>query len=125
LRGLVTALTVATSERVLVVATDLPFVTPDLLLALIAWPEADAVVPRTPDGVQPLCALFARDSVLDVAREHLARGDLKLSGVLDAVDTRYLDPDALARVDPDGLALTNVNTPEELAAARARLADPN
>src|SRR5262245_12769728 len=61
LRGVVSALATARAERVLVVATDLPFVTPELLLALIAWPEADAVVPRTADGVHPLCALYRRE----------------------------------------------------------------
>jgi molybdopterin-guanine dinucleotide biosynthesis protein A len=122
LRGLRSALEAAAGERVLVVATDLPLVTPALLLALVAWPEADAVVPRTGGGRHPLCALYRLDAVLPVARSRLATGELKLSDLLDALDTRYLDGRDLERVDPEGIALTNVNTPDDLARAESLLA---
>ena len=122
LRGLVAALIHARAERVLVVATDLPLVTPDLLLALVAWPEADAVVPRDADGAQPLCGLYRGDAVLPVARARLAADELSLHRLLDDVNTSYLDSGALARVDPEGVALTNVNTPTDLARANALLA---
>ena len=122
LRGLVSALAAARSDDVLVVATDLPFVTPDLLLALVAWPDADAVVPRNANGRHALCALYRREPVLAVARERLERGELALGGLLDAIDTKYVEGEALERLDPEGAALTNVNTPDELAAARERQA---
>jgi len=115
LRGIAGALAAAECERVLVLATDLPLMTPDLLLALVAWPEADAVVPRGADGRHPLCALYRREPVLRAANERLADGRLQLRGLLDAVDSAYLEAADLAHVDPDGAALTNVNTPEDLA----------
>lgn len=117
LRGLIAALTSSSCERVLVVATDLLLVTPDLLLALVAWPEADAVVPRTLDGAHPLCAVYRREPVAARARAHLAGGRLALRGLLEAVDTVYLEESDLACIDPDGRALTNVNTPEDLQRA--------
>jgi molybdopterin-guanine dinucleotide biosynthesis protein A len=120
LRGLVAALDAPRAERVLVVATDLPFVTADLLLALVAWPEADAVVPRSPDGAHPLCALYRREPVLAVARRHLAEERLALHALLEAIETRYFDGADLAAVDPDGRALTNLNTPEDFAQAESR-----
>jgi molybdopterin-guanine dinucleotide biosynthesis protein A len=119
LRGVVAALEATRAERVLVVATDLPFVTPDLLLALIAWPEADAVVPRTADGVHPLCGLYRREAALAAARKNLAAERLALSALLGALATSYLEGDDLRAVDPDGIALLNVNTPEDLARATA------
>jgi len=119
LRGVASALAAAERERVLVLATDLPFVTPDLLLALVAWPEADAVVPRSAGGRHPLCALYRREPVLRVANERLAGGQLQLQGLLDAVDSVHLDAADLAQVDPGGAALTNINTPEDLARARS------
>ncbi len=122
LRGLVAALEAAGAPQVLVVATDLPLLTSDVVLALVALPEADVVVPRTARGRHPLCALYRRDPVLARARERLAAGDLALHGLLEAVDTRELGPDELALVDPAGLALTNVNTPEELRRAESLLA---
>jgi molybdopterin-guanine dinucleotide biosynthesis protein A len=119
LRGIVAALAAATHERVLVVATDLPLVTPDLLLALVAWPDADAVVPRSASGRHPLCALYRREPVLAVAHARLADGQLALRGLLDAVDSVYLDEGDLEKVDPGGSALLNVNTPEDLARVQA------
>lgn len=121
LRGLVTALEAASAERVLVVATDLPLVTPDLLLALVAWPAADAVVPVRDGYAQPLCALYRREAVLPVARARYGDGELALRGLLEAVETARLERDALQEIDPDGMALANVNTQEELARVEAWL----
>jgi molybdopterin-guanine dinucleotide biosynthesis protein A len=118
LRGLVAALGAATADRVLVVATDMPNLSLDLLLALIAWPEHDSVVVRDAQGqLHPLCGIHRRAPVLEVARAKLDAGDYALRGVLDAVDCDVLCGADLAAVDPTGRALTNVNTPEELSAA--------
>jgi molybdopterin-guanine dinucleotide biosynthesis protein A len=121
LRGLVAALEAARAPRVLVLATDLVGLTPDLLLALLALPEADAVVPETRGGLEPLCALYRRDTVLPVARESLAAGRLAVRELFDAIELRRLSGADLAAVDPTGVALLNANTPEELAHAEARL----
>jgi molybdopterin-guanine dinucleotide biosynthesis protein A len=122
LRGVVGALDAARVERVLVVATDLPLLSAELVLALLAWPEADAVVPRTADGPHPLCALYRREPALALARRHLAEGRLKLQHWLEGMDSVYLEPAEIARVDPAGIALTNLNTPEDAARAGALLA---
>ena len=121
LRGLVGALEAAESERVLVLATDLPLVTPELVLALVAWPEAPVVAPRTETGSQPLCALYDCEAALREARDRLASGRLKLQGLLDALGASYLDPSVLLRIDPEGRALFNVNTPDDLERVRKRL----
>jgi molybdopterin-guanine dinucleotide biosynthesis protein A len=121
LRGVVGALAAARAERVLVLSTDLPLVTPDLLLALVAYPEAEAVVPRTDRGAHPLCAVYRREPALAVAHAHLGDGRLRLADLLAALEVAWLEGPDLAAVDPDGDALTNLNTPEELAAAESRL----
>jgi len=114
LRGLVGALEAAATERVLLVATDLPALSADLLLALVALPGADAVVPRAPDGrLQPLCALYRREATLAMAHRNLAGGRLRLGALMEALTLRVLEGEDLLRVDPGGRALTNVNTPEQ------------
>ena len=47
--------------------------------------------------------------------------ELALRGLLDALETRYLEGTDLAALDPEGTALLNVNTPEEHARAERRL----
>jgi len=121
LRGLVAALEASRCERILVVATDLMALSPPLLLALLVWPGADAVVPRSGAKAHPLCALYRRDAVLPVARRRLERGDLALVGLLEEVRASYLEGEDLRAVEPDGLALLNANTPEQFERLKARL----
>ena len=85
-------------------------------------PEHDAVLPRDAEGIHPLCAIYKREPVLAVARECLAADDLRMRAVLDRVDCDYLEGGDLAAVDPEGRALCNVNTPEELARVQPFLA---
>ena len=113
LRGVVSALAAARGERVLVVAGDLPAPAPELLLALVAWPEADLVWPRTPSGLQPLCGLYRRDAALEVARRRLAEGRLTLHELTSALETAELGPDELAALDLDTRALEPVPTSRE------------
>jgi molybdopterin-guanine dinucleotide biosynthesis protein A len=101
LRGVVSALAAARGERVLVVAGDLPDLTPELLLAIVAWPEADLVCPRTRGGLQPVCGLYRRDAALEVARRQLAEGRLSLNELASALDTAELGAEELARLDLD------------------------
>jgi molybdopterin-guanine dinucleotide biosynthesis protein A len=107
----------AESERLLLVATDMPMLTVELVLALVAWPEADVVLPRTDYGLQPLCAIYRRKSVLPCARRALEDNRLSLQGLLEEMKISVLGGDELLQVDSPGRALLNVNTPED----RARL----
>ncbi len=102
LRGVASALAAASGERVLVLAGNgSPVLEPsaDLLLALVAWPEADAVVLRTANGLEPLCAIYRRDPVLRVARLRLAAGKLALHDLLAEIETRVLDETALPSLE--------------------------
>lgn len=113
LRGLVGALAAARAARVVVVATDLPLLEPELLLALVAWPEADVVVPSVGGRLEPLCAVWAREPALRVARAHLAAGRLALHELVGVLGHERLADDDLRAVDPAGLMLANANTPED------------
>ena len=111
----------------LVVAWDMPFVSPALLARLRALGEAggaavDAVVPRRPTGLrEPLCAYYAPSCLATVERQ-LDAGERRLTALLDALRVRDLEGAALAEHgDPDVL-FANVNTPDDLARAVARAA---
>jgi molybdopterin-guanine dinucleotide biosynthesis protein A len=113
LRGIVAALEAARAERVLVIATDLLLLGPELLLALVAWPEADVVLPRRAGRIEPLCALWNRERALLRAHEQLAAGRLALHELVARLDARFLEDSDLTAIDPDGTALTNANSPAE------------
>jgi len=118
LGGIYTALAEAESRHVLVIACDLPFLTAPLLATLTGLVDEghDAVVPRTRDGRQPLCAVYAR-RLADTVRRQVESGHLKIQDLLEAIRLRELGPDELARFDPDGRLFHNVNTPGDLDVA--------
>ena len=120
LGGIYSALLDARHERVVVLACDLPFVTRGLLERLVAESladtAADAIVPRSARGLEPLCALYTKRCAAP-ARARLERGALEVRGVLQDVRTRELGQDALAPYD-DGSLFKNVNTPHDHERAR-------
>jgi hypothetical protein len=104
LRGLLAALDAAREERVLAVASDRAGLSPDLVLALVAAPDSQAVVVRTDRGVEPLVALYRRDPVRDLARARLGEGRLALHALLAELDVWHLEGDDLECVAPGGRA---------------------
>ena len=120
LGGLYSALLDATHDRMLILACDLPFVTPALLQRLAeesgTGAEIDAVVPRSARGLEPLCALYMTRCAA-AARLRIERGDLKVAGLLADLRVRELGPEALAPYD-GGSLFENVNTPHDHARAR-------
>ncbi|MCH8962088.1 MAG: NTP transferase domain-containing protein [Bacteroidetes bacterium] len=94
LAGLHAGLTAAQTPWVLAVACDMPFITPEVLHALLAarGPDVAAVVARTPDGrCHPLCACYHQRTV-PVVEAHLAAGTLAMHALLDHLDkVKYVD----------------------------------
>ena len=118
LGGLYTALCEAAGSHVLVVACDLPFVTTALLARLIGLADStcDAVVPRSTDGLQPLCAVYAR-RLADEVRRRIESGRLKIQDLLGTIRVREVGPAEIATFDLEGRLFFNVNTPDDLAEA--------
>ncbi len=117
LGGLHTALAIATTDRVLVLACDLPFVTaPFLAFLLDVDPQADAVVPVPASGPQPLCAVY-RTRAASVLKAAIGAGERRVRDAVARLAPRWVDDEALRRFDADGRLLLNVNTPDDLADA--------
>jgi molybdopterin-guanine dinucleotide biosynthesis protein A len=100
--GVAAALRLAGADRVVVLPTDMPFVTAELLLALAEASEgAKAAVPHT----GPLPGAYCR-SALPVLERRIAAGDLALYRACVELEPRVL------RWDEEALA--NVNEPSNL-----------
>jgi molybdopterin-guanine dinucleotide biosynthesis protein A len=123
LGGLYTALNVAGQPLLAAVACDMPFANPALFKyeqLLLSQSGADVVIPSTPDGLEPLHAVYRRETCLPVIHSALEKGILKMVGWLPEVKVRIVLPEEVARFDPHGLAFWNLNTPEEFTQAEAR-----
>ena len=101
--GVAAALRLGDAERVVVLPTDMPLVTTELLLALADGAQgAEAAVPQS----GPLPGAYRR-SVLPVLERRIAAGDLALRQACLELE--------LHTVQWDDAQLRNVNTPAELA----------
>ena len=120
LGGLYTALHSAKSSLVAAVACDLPFVNLDLFeyeRDLIIKEGTDVAIPSTPEGLEPLHAVYRRDTCLPVVRSAMEAGELKLTGWLSKVMVSTLSPEETVKLDPGSRAFWNLNTMDEFLRA--------
>jgi molybdopterin-guanine dinucleotide biosynthesis protein MobB len=119
--GLYTAVLAAPTERVLCLACDTPFVTPQFLRMLANRSLGyDVFVPRHGEFMQPLCAVYGKGT-LEPYRQFIESGRRRIFDIYPDMNTGYLDMDGGEFGDPDRLFM-NINTPEEMEAARLRVA---
>jgi molybdopterin-guanine dinucleotide biosynthesis protein A len=128
LGGLHAALSACRAPWAAVVSCDLPFVTGELFvrLAELRAEDADAIVPRQPDGrPQPLCALYSPARCLKLAARLLEEGERRPRVLLQQAQTRWVAPAELADLGDAELFFLNVNTPEDYERARAKVGTMN
>lgn len=107
------------AAEALVVPTDSPFLPPDLLARLSAGRGAAAIACAASAGqVHPVAALWPV-ALADALEAALKAGDRRMEGFMRAQGLAVVP----FPVGPEGDPFANLNTPEELAAAEARLRD--
>jgi molybdopterin-guanine dinucleotide biosynthesis protein A len=119
LAGIHAALRATTADLNLMLAVDLPFVTPALLEFLIARARSSAAsvtVPRCGGRWQPLCAAYRRQFG-DVAEKGLLAGRYRVDALFAPQTTHVIGEDELEAAGFSAEMFRNLNTPEELAAA--------
>lgn len=110
LAGMLAGFQTARTAYVWVVACDLPEVEPrlgDLLFAAVG--RHDAAVPRVDGRAQGTCAVYHVELASRI-RDALEAGRGSILSLLNESDVRYLDEDALRRVDPTLRSFRNLNT---------------
>jgi molybdenum cofactor guanylyltransferase len=120
LGGLYTALSSATCKNVAVVACDMPFASVALIEAasrLIDTEDADVVIPDSGGGLEPMHAVYRRETCIPAIEAAIEADKWKLISWFPQVKVRVLQPDEVKRYDPSGLAFWNLNTPEEFVEA--------
>src|ERR1035441_2675073 len=110
LAGIETALSRTAAGWNLMVACDMPSVTPFTLRRILeeaaAYPDAGCILPKSAEGfVEPLCAAYHK-RILSAITQALAAGTRKVTDALPKASTHYL------RMTDDP-AFQNINTPDE------------
>ena len=119
LPGLYTALEAARNPYVAVVACDMVFASPSLVVAeALAMNEtgADVVVPVNKHGFEPFHAMYRRAGCLPAVSAALDRGEKRAQGFFADVEVCEFPQERVLEAEPMGGCFINANTPEELRA---------
>lgn len=121
LGGLFTALSAASHPLVAVVACDMPFASPEILATcrdlLLTDPKLDAVIPSTEQGLEPLHAVYRRETCLPAVKRAIDADKWKMIGWHKDVNVRVLTTDEIAFLNKDNIIFWNVNTPADFSSA--------
>ena len=119
LGGIYSGLAAATGDVAFTVACDMPFLRTDVARLVIERAgEADVVIPRVGDQLETLHACYAK-ACLPAMEARLRTGRLKIVGFFDAVRVTEIPEAAVRALADPSIVFMNVNTPDELAQARA------
>lgn len=120
LAGLYSGMLAAGNPLSLAVGCDMPFLSSGLLRRLVELaPEHDVVIPVAEGQLHTLHAVYRRETCLGPIAQALARNTRRMTSFLGEVRVREVEEAELRDIDPDLRSLFNVNTPEDLARARA------
>ena len=119
LGALYTAVHAAGTERTLVIACDMPFVSERLLAHLVSvGGSVDIAIPRAARGYEPLCATYSRRSATEL-RRLIDEGRFRLSDVarIPGLNVHEVGRDELNAFGPEEVLFFNLNTPDDHARA--------
>lgn len=124
LGGLYSVLRAAQHPFVAAVGCDMPFASRSLFeyeLDSLIKTDADVVIPATANGLEPLHAVYRRDTCLPVIKSALEARNYKLTGWLKDVNAQVVSAEVTGQFDPGGVVFRNLNTPEEFRLAEERI----
>jgi molybdopterin-guanine dinucleotide biosynthesis protein A len=108
----------------LLLACDTPFASRDILqLLLDLCINKNAAIPRWPNcHIEPLQAVYCTKPALEVARNALCSGEVKMQAMVDRLrNVRYVSTLVFEQLDPGLNTFFNVNTGVDLKKAEAML----
>jgi molybdopterin-guanine dinucleotide biosynthesis protein A len=119
LPALLAALDATTAPLLLLLACDMPFVSRDVVQRLLEYAAShDAVIPYVQSFPQPMHAVYRVAPCRTAIRNVLEHGGRRMISFLDDVDTIHVQEQEIRTIDPEIRSFFNVNTPDDLEAAR-------
>jgi molybdenum cofactor guanylyltransferase len=124
LAGIHAALESSDRELNLIVAVDLPFLTPEFLNYLLSQAKASGAtvtVPRADGGFQPLCAVY-RKSFQAIAERALGEGRNKIDSLFAEVPLRIIGEEEIVAQGFSPAMFRNLNAPKDWERAKQEFA---
>jgi molybdopterin-guanine dinucleotide biosynthesis protein A len=113
LTGIYSGLLYSMDEYNFVVACDMPFLNPALIMYMAGLGQNyDIIMPKVSGRVEPLHAIYSK-GVLPLIETRLRQDERKIQGILNEAQVRYVTEPEVVRYDPGIRSFKNLNTPEE------------
>jgi FdhD protein len=113
LSGIHSGLRHSSTPYVFAVACDMPYLHPGLIRHLASLAEGtDVVIPETGKGLEPLHAIYGRNTLPPI-EEALHAGNGRIVSFFDKVRIRKVGREEISRFDPAFRSFRNINTPED------------
>jgi molybdopterin-guanine dinucleotide biosynthesis protein A len=120
LTGVHAGLFYARTPFVFVAACDIPFLKESLVRTILDYIESNAgvVIPETEDGIEPMCAVYAK-ICLPVMERHIKSEEFKIRQIFKSTRVKKVPENALRQADPELQSFFNINTPDDLKRAES------
>jgi molybdopterin-guanine dinucleotide biosynthesis protein A len=97
-------------DEVFILSVDAPFINEEVIKKMLNHKkEFDAVIAKSPNGIEPLCGVYRR-SILALAQKHLKECNHRLNDLLKEAHTQFI-------IFEDDAPFTNLNHPHEYEGA--------
>jgi len=114
LGGIYTGLFFASHDHSFVSACDMPFLDKSFIKYMIEKrDDHDIVVPKLPDGLQPLYAIYSKRS-LSAIKRNIGLNQLKITGFYKGLKILEISEVVIKSFDPECKMFFNVNTMSDL-----------
>ncbi len=112
LRGIHTALTVASHSSCFIIACDMPFISLSLIKHMSFFAnEYDLVTPKLDGYYQPMFSFYNKTS-LPVLNEALLQQKYKITALFTKLHAKEIHGDVVNTHDPKQLSFININSPD-------------
>jgi len=120
--GIMTALERVDTQWVFVLACDMPFISPEMVVSMATHREGrDMVVPCVDHMLQPLAAFYSKNCLAQMGSQ-VSDGQRSLKILIGKMDAAIIPEEELMLCDPELLSFMDMDTQADVAQAEAVLA---
>jgi molybdopterin-guanine dinucleotide biosynthesis protein A len=115
--GIYSGLLRSNDEYNIIVACDMPFLNPRLLVYMMSLADKyDIILPKVGDFVEPLHTVYHK-RLIPIMEDHINREQLQIRSIFAGRRIRYITEEEIDRFDPERRSFVNLNTQKEFKEA--------
>ena len=116
LGGIYTGLSNANNEKAIVVACDMPFISPSIISLMISKIKSsdDIIIPETAHGTH---AIYSK-SCIEIIKKNLDDNNLKISNIFNMCKTKIISENEIYATEPCTKSFFNINNEMDLTKAK-------